>query len=274
MGDSCQQSTFLPPMLAHTYRPGRDDPAGCWLSEKFDGVRACWTGHRLLTRTGKLIAAPEAWIAGLPPGVPLDGELSLGRGRFQETVSVVRTIKDDKGWSAVLYHVFDMPTRDSRPFEERMRSLDGLLETMSSTDTPMRRVTQIRCRDRAHLDELFRSIIADGGEGVMLRAPQSPYAVGKRSWTLLKLKPFHDAEAVVIAHVPGRGKHTGRLGALRGRCVETGVEFKIGTGFDDKQREDPPPVGAIVTYRYQERTRSGAPRFPVFIRIRHPTNHN
>jgi len=85
--------------------------------------------------------------------------------------------------------------------------------------------------------------------------------------TLLKVKPFDDAEAVVIAHRPGTGRNEGRLGSLRVRAAD-GREFSIGTGFSDAQRESPPPLGATVTYRHRGLTRKGLPRFPAFLRVR------
>ena len=255
-------------MLAHSFRPASDDPAGFWMSEKLDGVRACWTGDRLLSRTGKPFAPPAGWAAALPRAVALDGELTLGRGRFQDTVSVVRTTKasDKERWADVRYCVFDAPAA-AGGFEDRLEAVRAVVAD-SAPGSPLRVVEQTPCRDRAHLDATFRAVVDGGGEGIMLRAQGSAYAVGKRSRLLLKVKEFHDAEGEVVAHVPGRGKHAGRLGALRLRCPATGVEFKVGTGLDDAQREDPPPVGALVTYRYQELTRSGAPRFPVFVRRR------
>jgi len=90
----------------------------------------------------------------------------------------------------------------------------------------------------------------------------------RQNWAaLLKLKPLHDAEAVVIGHVPGQGKHAGRLGALRVRN-EDGAEFLIGTGFSDAQRAEPPPTGVLVTYTHRGSTASGVPRFASFLRVR------
>jgi DNA ligase-1 len=99
-----------------------------------------------------------------------------------------------------------------------------------------------------------------GGEGLMLREPGSHYEVS-RSSTLLKVKTFHDAEARVVEHVPGRGRHKGRLGALRVMLAD-GTCFSVGSGLSDAQRECPPPVGATITFRYQELTNGGVPRFP------------
>ena len=94
----------------------------------------------------------------------------------------------------------------------------------------------------------------------------APYVTG-RSDVLLKLKPLLDTEAVVVAHVPGKGKHSGKMGAL---WVETpsGVRFKLGTGFSDAVRANPPIIGTQVTYTYRDLTPNGKPRFASFLRVR------
>ena len=98
----------------------------------------------------------------------------------------------------------------------------------------------------------------------MLREPGSAYVAG-RSTTLLKVKTFHDAEAVVVGHEPGKGRHVGRLGALR-VVLPSGVEFSVGTGFSDKERTAAPAVGDTITFRYQELTDGGVTRFPSYVR--------
>jgi DNA ligase-1 len=97
----------------------------------------------------------------------------------------------------------------------------------------------------------------------MLRQPGSRYEAG-RSSTLLKVKSFRDAEAVVLAHQDGAGRHKGRLGALLVR-LPNGIEFSVGTGFSDRERETPPAIGATVTFRYQELSEAGVPRFPSYV---------
>jgi len=97
----------------------------------------------------------------------------------------------------------------------------------------------------------------------MLRKPGSRYEVG-RSSSLLKVKTFHDTEARVIGHAPGAGRHKGRLGALIVE-MQDGTKFNVGTGFSDNERENPPKVGAIITFRYQELTKDGVPRFPSYV---------
>ena len=100
----------------------------------------------------------------------------------------------------------------------------------------------------------------------MLRQPGSRYEAG-RSNTLLKVKTFHDAEATVLEHLPGAGRHKGRLGALL-VALSNGKQFSVGTGFTDAQRGQPPAIGGVITFRYQELTDGGVPRFPSFVRIR------
>jgi DNA ligase 1 len=58
------------------------------------------------------------------------------------------------------------------------------------------------------------------------------------------------------------------LGALEMRS-DDGIEFKIGSGFNDVQRKNPPKIGSRVTYKYMGVSTSGKPRFPIFLRI-HP----
>ncbi len=100
----------------------------------------------------------------------------------------------------------------------------------------------------------------------MLRQPESRYEVG-RSVTLLKVKSFLDAEARVLEHLKGAGRHKGRLGALLVELAD-GTQFSVGTGFSDAERGAPPPIGSVITFRYQELSDGGVPRFPSFVGVR------
>ncbi len=242
------------------------DPAGWWMSEKLDGVRAVWNGTAFYSRNGNVFRAPE-WFAKLMPNASLDGELFIGRGEFQSTVSIVRTQSEDKGWNRIRFHAFDLypdkPKIAAATFEQRQKALAAIVAGHGS---PLVHVYQALCQGAAHLTAFVDGVVAGGGEGAMLRAPGSLYEQ-RRSATLLKVKRFHDIEARVTAHVAGKGKHVGRLGALS--CLApNGAAFEVGTGFTDAQRAAPPLVGATVTVRYQELTKDGIPRFPVFIAAR------
>lgn len=240
------------------------DPTGYWMSEKLDGVRAVWDGEEFWSRNGNRFHAPE-WFRRLMPQTALDGELFIARGAFQDTVSIVRTQQEDKGWNRIRFHAFDLypgvqHAEAGAPFEARQHLLSFV------TKAPVIHVPQTACKGAAHLTAFVDAVVAGGGEGVMLRAPGSLYE-RKRSATLLKVKRFHDIEARVTGHVAGKGKHVGRLGALS--CIApNGAAFEVGTGFTDAERAAPPAVGANVTVRYQELTKDGVPRFPVFIAAR------
>lgn len=265
-------------MLAHSWTSDTD-PTGWWMSEKLDGVRAYWddTAKVLLTRNGNEIAAPDWFLADLRGVGTLDGELTMGRGLFQETVGAVRKlVPDDSEWSKIRYVAFDqlgwanVAAYTQLRFEDRMNGLRGMhadKQTRSARPLVWEPIKQTRCQCREHLDLYHADVRALGGEGVMLRAAKSKYE-RCRSHSLLKVKTMLDAEAVVVGYEAGRGKHKGRVGALVCRTATGTVEFKIGTGLTDRERENPPTVGSVVTYRYQELTRDGVPRFPAFQAVR------
>lgn len=243
--------------------PADVDPTGHLVSEKFDGVRAVWDGERLRFRSGLPVMAPR-WFLEALPAEPLDGELWTGRGQFERVSGTVRRAQpDDAAWRAVRYQVFDLPAAPGG-FADRVDRLARLAAQWRGT--PLSAVEQSRVADRAALQRQLQAVLAVGGEGLMLRRADAPYAAG-RSAAMLKLKPLHDAEAVVIGHEPGRGKHAGRLGALRVR-TDDGREFRLGTGFSDAERDAPPPLGARVTYTHNGSTADGLPRFARFLRVR------
>jgi DNA ligase-1 len=167
----------------------------------------------------------------------------------------------DAQWEQIRYLVFDMPTNPDA-FESRM----AVLETVAAKCQYIEAVPQVVCDYDEQFFTYMDSVIAGGGEGLMAREPGSFY-VGKRSSTLLKVKRMSDVEATVQAYQAGEGKHTGRMGALL--CIlDSGVSVKVGTGFNDRQRKNPPDIGARVTIRYQELSKDGVPRFPVFVAAR------
>lgn len=249
--------------LANVYEQGEITLADYWVSEKLDGVRGYWDGERLLTRGGEPVN-PPAWFTADWPDVPMDGELWLGRGRFAETSGIVRTEEPvDAEWRRMRFMVFDLPARQG-PFTRRLQALRRIV---GEADVAwLRPVKQFRVADHAALQRKLEAVAAAGGEGLMLHRGDSRYEAG-RSDDLLKVKRYRDAEAKVIAHLPGEGKYQGMMGSL---VVERpdGRRFRLGTGFTDAQRADPPPVGSWVTYRYNGFTSTGLPRFARFLRVR------
>ena len=250
-----------PILLAHPW-DHVTELTGWWMSEKLDGVRAYWDGARFVSRLGNQFFAPDWFVANLP-SVPLDGELWAGRKKFQRTVSIARRQDRGEAWRELTYVVFDAPGVDG-PFEDRLAFVRDHVETHRPPHAGWH--PHERCTGLDHLRAELARVEALGGEGLMMRQPGSRYEIG-RSWTLRKVKTFHDAEARVIAHLGGTGRHGGRLGALQCEMAD-GTVFSVGTGLSDAERNDPPPVGAIITYRYQELSNDGVPRFPSYVGVR------
>lgn len=234
-----------------------------WVSEKLDGVRAYWNGHQLLSRRGNVFNAP-AWFTADFPAHSLDGELWLRRGAFEATLSTLQKQSPDAAeWRQMSYQVFELPSA-AGSFSQRLIRLKRIIADVNSPYLQL--IPQQRLNSRAELQARLDEVMARGGEGLMLHRADSLYHSG-RSDALLKLKTYQDAEAVVIAHLPGKGRNRGRMGALL-VAMPNGRQFKIGSGFSDRQRRNPPPVGARITYKYYGLSKRGIPRFASFLRIR------
>ncbi len=257
LGSAGLPAWALEPLLARN-APAGIDPTPYLVSEKLDGVRALWDGTTLRFRSGRVVSAP-AWFLAALPKTPLDGELWMGRRRFDELSGAVRRTEPvDAEWRRITYRVFELPAGEGT-FEQRVAKLKTLA---SDVVVP---VEQQRFTSNAELRAKLKQVVEAGGEGLMLHRADAPLASG-RSDLLLKLKPLADAEAVVVGHEPGKGRFAGQLGALEVQTPE-GVRFKLGTGFTDAQRRNPPAIGTTVTYRYRDITPAGKPRFASFLRV-------
>jgi DNA ligase-1 len=249
-------------LLAETYAAGID--LSLYLvSEKFDGVRAQWDGASLRFRGGGKVPAP-AWFSANFPAVPLDGELWIARGAFDALSGTVRKQEPvDAEWRRVRYLVFELPGAPGT-FAERAETLRT---RVAASGVPwLQAVEQTRVASHAALMRRLDAVVRAGGEGLMLHRADAPYLTG-RSDALLKLKPWLDAEAVVVGHVPGKGKYAGMTGSLEMEMPD-GKRFRLGSGLSDALRRQPPPVGTRITYRYQHLTKHGVPRHPRYLRIR------
>ncbi|KAG0244086.1 hypothetical protein B0O80DRAFT_225962 [Mortierella sp. GBAus27b] len=264
-------------MLAHSWTEDSGiDPTGYWMAEKLDGVRAYFDGKHFYSRAGNKFFAPPFFSQHLPKDQPLDGELWLGRGRFQQCISIVKNQKTERAdeWKELTYLVFDAPKLDM-VYEKRLEYLKSIMpaygkDAISSTSStspsvpPYARFVPVqKCQSKSHLMRELGHIQTHGGEGIMLRAPRSRYEF-KRSRTLLKVKTFFDEEAIVIAQVKGSGKNSHRMGHLEVKTPD-GRTFSVGSGFTDAQRDRPPKVGTVITYKFQELSNKLNPRFPTFV---------
>jgi DNA ligase-1 len=248
--------------LATLYRPGIN-VKDYWVSEKLDGVRAYWDGRQLISRRGYVFAAPP-WFTADFPNVPLDGELWIEREQFERVSGIVRRYQaNSDDWLRVKLMIFDLPY-SSASFSQRIEQMKTIVE---QTDSPhLLMIEQLKLTSQHQLSDMLNAVVKSGGEGLMLHRG-SAYYQASRSNDVMKLKRHYDAEALVLQHLPGKGKYTGKLGAILVK-TEEGITFKIGTGFSDSERENPPPIGSTITFKYYGKTVNKVPRFASFLRIR------
>lgn len=269
VSNASETKAAAPPkvLLANKFdsaKPPKGGIVGWWVSEKLDGVRAWWDGEKFWSRLGNMFYAPQWFRDAMPSDCILDGELFMGRGKFQETISIVRSqqLSNEDMWRQITFMVFDIPSEGKRPFEERMH----LMKAAASGREFMQFVEQRLVTEDDDIDAMLAEIEEVGGEGLMLRQPKSKYA-GTRSNSLLKIKPFKDDEAKVVGYATeGKGRLKGMTGSLQVVNRE-GKKFKVGSGLSDEDRRNPPAIGTIITYRYQELTNAGLPRFPTYVGV-------
>ncbi len=243
-----------------------------WLaSEKLDGVRAYWDGENLLSRQGKKLNAPLSFTKNFPK-FALDGELYAKELKFEEIqATVMDKLPDEKAWNRLKFHVFDVPEA-SGGLLTRLEVLAKFLKNEPNQNLII--IKQIKMRDNAQFLKFTEDIIVKGGEGAVVREPNAPYE-RKRSKNALKFKKFTDAECEVVSINKGSGKYANLAGSLTCRALggkdgepKAGTIFKIGSGLSDEQRTNPPKIGSIITYKFQNLTSNGKPRFPIFLRVR------
>lgn len=253
-----QANSSLKVMLANDYQDGMS-LKHYWYSEKLDGIRAIWTGEQLISRNGHLIQAPK-WFTEALPKQALDGELWAGRGQFHKVQqTVLDAVPRSEDWKLIRFMVFDKP-QSTLTFEQRYQQLTTLLQSLNSSFVQL--VTQQPLNNETDLYRLLTQVEQQQGEGIMLKNKLSRYQAG-RSDDLIKVKSYQDAEAVVIGYKPGNGKYQGKVGSLLVKWQDEQV-FYIGSGLSDEDRNNPPPLGAIITFRYNGLTYQGVPRFARF----------
>ncbi|MDX2082529.1 MAG: DNA ligase [Rickettsiales bacterium] len=234
-----------------------------YISEKLDGVRGYWDGEKLISRQGNIINAPK-WFTKCFPENVMDGELWIARGKFELVSKIIRKeIQDENAWHQIHFMVFDLPN-ETEVFANRFKKLRRIIKLKHCPT--LRYVDQFEIDEHSDLMKVLDLIVKNGGEGLMLHRKDSLYTP-ERNDNLFKLKTFEDAEATVISYVDGKGKYKGKLGAL---IVENDdkIQFKIGSGFSDEQRKNPPQIGSRITYKFFGKTKNGVPRFASFWRER------
>lgn len=255
-------SAFSSVMLLKEYKD--ENLTGWMMSEKYDGVRAIWDGKELKSRNGNTIHAPSKFIDQLPD-FALDGELWSARGEFELITSIVLDDKPNiKEWQNIKYMVFDLPKFDGN-LSDKMAYLEEFLSLNPSNFIKV--VKQTYIQNNSHAFAFLDEIVSKGGEGIVVRDPNASYISG-RSDKILKLKKWNDSECQIVAINNGKGKYEGAMGSVDCVDIFSKIKFKIGSGFSDEIRKNPPKIGTIITYKFQNLTNNNKPRFPVFLRIK------
>lgn len=249
-------------------------PHKYFMSEKLNGIRAAWDGRSSFWTRGKQkIAAPASFRRVLPRGVPLNGELYAGRGRFGTASSLWRSPSNAAWLGKLQYRVFDMP-KEPGAFEAVQARLAGLLPVCEESGPPFAMpacsVPHERVASHANIQRRLETLLAADAEGVMLRRGNRPYR-GGRSGNIYKLKKGGEREAVVVGYEEGRGALTGSVGSLVVSWPGSSKTWRVGSGLTMRERMNARrlfPVGARVTVRFMELNPSGVPRHPVLKGLR------
>jgi len=231
---------------------------GWVMSEKLDGIRAYWDGKHLISRGGKIIHAPKWFTKNYPP-FPIDGELWSKREDFENISSIVRDKVASEKWREIKHYIFEVPNAKGNLFKR-------LKKVKPYVGKYIKIIKQIPIKNRENMLNFLHKIEAKGGEGVVVRDPNTPY-INKRTSKALKVKSFLDTECEVVKILQGKGKYSNKMGSVKCK-LPSGTTFKIGSGFSNIQRANPPHIGDIITFKYKELTKYGKPRFPVFLRVR------
>ena len=288
----------MKPMLAAKCEDVRALVYPVLASAKLDGVRALIRPDGVRSRSLKLIPNSHVqWLFNRAEYVGLDGELIVGppdaKDAYRRTVSAVMS---EEGFPEATFYVFDQFLEPATPFEVRMHRTEQIVR--SARNIRVKYLTHELIENETALLAYEARMLEQGFEGVMIRSRTGPYKHGRataKEGSLLKLKRFEDGEARITGFVPkfhnaneatrdelGRTKRSSAkaglvrletLGALSVADVVTGVEFEIGTGFDEALRTElwknrHSYAGKLVKYKFFPGGVKDKPRFPVFLGFR------
>jgi DNA ligase 1 len=230
-----------------------------YMSEKLDGIRAYWNGKELLSKNGNKIYTPDWFIKDFPD-FELDGELWTKRDDFENIQAIVLDKNPSKKWQEITYNIFEVPNAKG-DFDKRLEKIRNYLDKKPNKFIKI--IPQIIFKNDAQLNDYLKKLIDEKAEGLMLKNPKLEYFRG-RSENILKVKKFYDDEALVIGLNYSK---TNDFKSLKVK-LKNGIIFNLGGGFSDIQRENPPKIGDIVTFKYYDLTKNSKPKFASFLRIR------
>lgn len=257
------------PMLAHKFRDHSqklDWPV--YVQPKLNGMRMLFDGLDGWSRGNKqIIPNVIKHLAFDTAGYILDGELMLpGNQLLQESMKAIKKYRPELS-SQLVYHVYDIVDSDL-PYEARYQIIQDICKIAPEN---IKIVNTYLVHNENEVMQYHKEFVSEGFEGTMVRNPAAHYEVGKRSYSLLKLKDFVDAEYRIIGIADGDGSDSGL--AIFELETPTGQKFNCRPEGSQENRAElyqnrKKLVGLYMTVRYFELSRDGIPIFPVGIGIR------
>lgn len=257
------------PMLAHKFTDHKGKVEfPVYVQPKLNGMRMLFDGKEGWSRGNKEVI-PEV-IQHLKfdtGGYILDGELMLPNNvLLQESMKAIKKHRPELS-PKLLYHVYDI-VDSSLTFEERHTLIEKLSKKFPKNVVV---VPTYECLSEQDVYLNHKSFTKAGYEGTMIRNPVMKYEIGKRSYSLLKLKDFVDAEYKIVDVVDGDGSDKGLaifiLDAGNGQtfnCRPEGTQENRADLYKNRKKL----IGKYLTVRYQELSKDGIPIFPVGVAIR------
>ena len=257
------------PMLAHKFQ---DHTAKVtwpvFVQPKLNGMRMLFDGEVGWSRGNKEII-PEV-IQHLKfdtGGFILDGELMLPNNQLlQESMKAIKKYRPELS-PDLIYHVYDVVDVDL-PYAKRHQLITDILQ---NAPTNVRLVKTVSADNELRVSHLHQLFVKDGFEGTMVRDPSARYEVGKRSYSLLKLKDFTDAEYRIVGVIDGGGADSGlaifELETPAGKkfnCRPEGSQENRAELYQNRKEL----INKFMTVRYFELSKDGVPIFPVGVGIR------
>ena len=244
---------------AEIYDVNKHNINNWYMSEKLDGIRAYWNGKEFLSKNGNKIYAPS-WFTKDFPNFELDGELWSKRNDFENIQNIVLDTNPTSKWNEITYNIFEIPN-ESGDFDKRLKKIKFWLD--KNPNKFIKIIPQKICKNTNELNLYLKELLAKNAEGIMLKNPTLEYFTG-RSENILKVKKFYDDEGLVIGVNYSKDN---KFKSLKIK-LKNGIIFNLGGGFSDIEKNNPPKLGDIVTFKYYDLTKNNKPKFASFLRIR------
>lgn len=270
----------ISPMLAHGYEDNKHKISfPVYVQPKLNGHRCIalkkdgkvelWSRkrHKIVT-VPHLVQQATELLEGYPDGTFLDGELYKHGWTLQKISGAGKKLKPES--AELEYHLYDMgDINRSMNFVERNSILTLMEFTMPhERRTHLSFLTTYHCNSELSLKALHTAFLAEKFEGAMIRALDTEYELGKRSYSLLKLKLMQDAE------FPIEGVRAGKDGTVIFRVrVQKDMQCDVtmsGPKADNQKylNDQSLWLNKQLTVQFQSYTPDGSLEFPIGLQIR------